>query len=409
VKTNAFALACALSATVLASCGGGGGLAAAVTPPTTGSSAQAAGIVGGATARSATTIAATPQPHVISNAVENPKAADAFVESIGVDVHLFYKGTAYADDFPAFASLLIASGIRHIRDGVIDTDWQPYYDHLNSLGAAGVHADLITSVNQSVGLISSYPAHLHSSIESFEGPNEYDRSGDPNWASTLASFQQNLYSALSSRYPIIGPSLTSEASWAAVGDLSGSLDYGNMHDYLEGHNPGASGWGAVDAFGTFASIGWNMAVAAQVSKSKAIEATETGYGDVGRFAVPPAVKAKYTVRSLLEHFNRGVRRVYLYEFLDEGNDGFGAFGLVTSTLSPKPAYVAVKTLIGHLADKGPDFVPVPLTYGRKSRATCITPSFKSATAPTLLLSGSKSPGPIRIPVSRSAFRRKRRR
>ncbi|MDB5026645.1 MAG: hypothetical protein JWO66_334 [Candidatus Eremiobacteraeota bacterium] len=369
MRTTLSVTAGILAATFLAACSGGGSTttvtpAVAATPGTTTTGTG----TGGTTPPPATPPPATPapvaQPPVaIANArTENPRQSDALADSIGVDVHLHYTGTAYADSFPAVQTLLVDSGIRHIRDGVIDTTWQPFYDHLNALGRAGVHADLITSVNQSTALLASYPSRVSDAIESFEGPNEYDRSGDPNWSATLAAFQRNLWSAFNGRYPVIGPSLTSQSAWGAVGDLSGSLDYGNMHDYFAARNPGTSGWGGTDGFGTYATIGYNMAVAAQASKAKPIYSTETGYGDVGQYAVPAAVKARYTLRTLLEQFNAGVRRTYLYEFLDEGNDGFGTYGLVTSALAPKPAYTALKTFIAHLSDKGPAFTAAPLTY-----------------------------------------------
>ncbi|MDB5026644.1 MAG: hypothetical protein JWO66_333 [Candidatus Eremiobacteraeota bacterium] len=299
---------------------------------------------------------------------ESAQPADSFVDSIGVTVHLHYTGTAYVTSYANLETLLVGSGIRHIRDGAIDTTWQPYYDHLNALGRAGVHATLVTSVNQSAAFIGSYPARVSSAIEAFEGPNEYDRSGDPNWASTLASFQRMLWTTVNGRYPVVGPSLTSASAFGAVGDLSGSLTYGNMHDYLAARNPGTGGWGGTDAFGTYATIRYNMNVAAQASKAKPIYSTETGYGDVGSYAVPPAVKAKYTLRTFLEHFNAGVRRVYLYELVDEGTDGFGTYGLLTSTLAPKPVYTAVKTMIARLSDKGTPFTPKPLTYGLQAGA-----------------------------------------
>lgn len=294
---------------------------------------------------------------------EVAKPADSFVNTIGVNTHFHYMDTPYVDAFSTIQSLLVGSGIRHIRDGAIDTTWQPYYDRLNALGSAGVKADLVTSVNQSAAFISAYPSRVLSAIESFEGPNEYDHSGDPNWASTLASFQRTLYSAVQGRYPVIGPALTGEGQYAAVGDISAAATYGNMHDYLAGRNPGTTGWGGTNMFGTYATIRYNMAVAQQTTKTKPIFATETGYGEVGSYAVPGAVKAKYTLRSFLEHFNAGVRRTYVYEFLDEGGDYFGTYGLVTWDLVPKPSYFAVKTLIGRLSDKGAYFSPKSLTYG----------------------------------------------
>ena len=70
-------------------------------------------------------------------------------------------------------------------------------------------------------------------------------------------------------------------------------------------------------------------------------------------------------RLLLEHFLRGEERVYSYELIDEFDDPGTTnpeahFGLLRRDLSPKPAYTAMKTLLGLLSDPGPAFTPAPL-------------------------------------------------
>ncbi len=81
--------------------------------------------------------------------------------------------------------------------------------------------------------------------------------------------------------------------------------------------------------------------------------------------MPEDVAGVYTPRVLLEHYLRGEKRVYTYELIDEFDDpGLtnpeAHFGLLRRDLSPKPAYTAMKNLLGLLDDPGPAFTPAPL-------------------------------------------------
>jgi hypothetical protein len=297
--------------------------------------------------------------------VQTPRSADSFVDAIGVNTHIGYGDTAYVSAWSQIQSLLIASGIRHVRDGVNGMTQTSYAD-LNALGAAGIHADLLTTIGQSTSTILAFPSIIPS-MEAYEGPNEHDISGDPNWASNLTAFQQLLYStvrgnAATSQYPVIGPSLTSESAFIAVGNISGSQSYGNLHVGFAGRNPGTVGWGATDSFGEYGSLPYNIALGKSISGSESLIVTETGYDDDSADTgyVPSPVKVRYTLRTLLECWNAGILRTYLYNFLDEGGR---QYGLLDSAANAKPVYYAVKNLIAALTDAGPSFATTPLPYG----------------------------------------------
>jgi len=298
----------------------------------------------------------------------NAVAADAFVDTIGMNVHLSYTGTCYDTGFDTLVTLMTALGVRHIRDGLIDfPSPATYYDRLNQLGMAGIRSTLITSPTQTAALVVDYPSRVANSFEAYESPNEPDLNEGADWVATTQAFQKTLYQAVKGNaatqaYPVLGPSVTSESGDTQVGDLSAYLDYGNMHNYFASFNPGTPGWGATDSFGTYGSIAWSMNIMAQVSAAKPIMTTETGWGDgTGANEVPASVKARYVTRLFLEQVRHGVVRTIEYQFCDNTGDPLD-YGIVQSDMTPKPAYAALKSLIGSLADPGPAFTLSFLDY-----------------------------------------------
>jgi hypothetical protein len=314
--------------------------------------------------------ARAPEAGPPSNAV----AADDFVDTIGMNVHLSYTGTCYDIGFDTLVTMMATLGVRHIRDGLIDfPSPATYYDRLEQLGMAGVHSTLITSPTQTAALLLDYPSRVPDSLEAYESPNEPDLNEGTDWVTTTQTFQKTLYetikaSASTKMYPVLGPSITSEMGDTEVGDLSSYLDYGNMHNYFASFNPGTPGWGATDTFGTYGSISWSKNIMAQVSGTKPIMTTETGWGDgTGANEVPAAIKARYVTRLFLEQYRQGVVRTIQYQFCDNTGDPLD-YGIVASDMTPKPAYTALVSLIGALADPGPAFPLTFLDYSLSSTA-----------------------------------------
>jgi hypothetical protein len=298
---------------------------------------------------------------------EKAVAADAFVNSIGINVHLHYADTSYGN-FAAVEKALKDLGVRHIRDGLVDTAWTPYYDRLNELGRAGIKSILITTPRESGELLVAYPGRIPESFEGYEAPNEYDLSGDKDWAGTLNSFVTRLYRAVrgnpkTAKFPVIGPSLTQAASFQKPTGTQTFFDYANLHNYFGGWNPGTRGWGASG----YGSYEWNLNLARSAWPGKPIFTTETGYfNDVSKVnGVPDAVAGTYMPRLLLEQWMHGIQRTYIYELVDLGGGrtgGDASYGLLHSDFSPKPAFTAVRSLIGLLADPGPAFVAGNLDF-----------------------------------------------
>jgi hypothetical protein len=311
---------------------------------------------------------------------EPAKSADSFVDSVGVNTHMAYFGTTY-DRQAILKEKLGAASIRHARDGAYLSSNRDYND-----AVYGRYKDFHSSIGMRFGLIvdphtenlgSVDPTKIDKiralggdSLEAFEGPNEYDLNGGNDWASVLKGYQQSLYKAVkdssSSELPVVGPSLTSREAYEAVGDLSSSVDRSNIHHYWSGRHPGTGGWGA-DGYG---STSWSLENARMMSSSNPVVATESGYHNAvcstsGHVGVPESVSAKYIPRNLLAHFDAGIERTYLYEAIDRGTDRCHLehnFGLLRSDGTEKPAYEALKNLIGLLEDPGPAFEPGSLDY-----------------------------------------------
>jgi hypothetical protein len=286
---------------------------------------------------------------------ERAQAAGKFIDSIGLNVHLSYRSTGYGDA-QRVRSLLQQLGVRHLRDGVTPGQTDVCRDD-RALAADGLRFTYITSPHPTTAQLTACTSCTGPATEAFEGLNEYDISHPPsdlNWSATVRSSQQDLYHAVKATpslagFEVSGPSLTSEAAFRAVGDLSPDLDAGNMHDYFAAHEPETSGWG----LGGYGSVAYNIRVARDVAPDKPIDSTETGYGtDRTDRTVDETAQATYLPRLLLDHFAAGVPRTFGYEFLDEGGPPFGHYGIVNSDLSPKPAYVALASLITVLRSGG---------------------------------------------------------
>ena len=308
--------------------------------------------------------AATAACQPMKGACETPVSANSIADSVGVNIHLHNAGTIY-DNFPLIQGLLTDLGVRHTRDVLVDSGWQEYYRRHIALGQLGIKCLFITSPTQSSELLASWPRRVPGAFEGYEAPNEYDISGDPNWAATLKAFVPQLYNAVKSNpatanFPVIGPSLTQPASYVQVAGLEKHFDFANMHNYFGGHNPGTPGWGA----GGYGSITYNMNDAQTAWPGKPIVTTETGYITDTRISqgIPELVEGKYAPRMILEQVLHGVTGTYVYELIDEGAGNSGAFGLARIDGSRKPAFAALKNLIATLADPGPQVLSQNLEF-----------------------------------------------
>jgi hypothetical protein len=294
------------------------------------------------------------------------RPSDAFVESVGVNVHLGYTDTPYREE-AAVRDRLLELGVRYVRDGIAQKR-PDVYRRMRELARHGVRTNLIVGdplqrwdigpLDAQLDLIAGElaPAGV---VASLEGPNEYDLAGQDNWAAPLRDYQRRFFEGVRARpalagIPVLGPSLVKRESRDQLGDVSAWLDYGNMHPYPGGREPDLD-----------AQMDDELRLASRNSASKPVQATETGYHNglrdqTGHLPASEQAVAVYLPRLYLDYFRRGVARTFAYELVDEwpdpsGTDREAAFGLLRHDFSEKPAYTALKRLLSLLSDRGPSF------------------------------------------------------
>jgi uncharacterized protein YjiK len=294
------------------------------------------------------------------------RPADSLVDFIGVNVHSWYPGTMYDQNWQGAIDAIDYIGIRYVRD-------TPYrVDRLNALTAqTGAKIDAIIHYPPARANLdfAALPVQMNNAaslagIAYLEGPNEYEWTylDDPDWASTLRSWVTQMHSIARSTpaladTPIIAPTLWDPRPLLPVENL---IDIGNYHSY-----PGVHVNSRRFNFD-------QIAARTLVGPDKPVFFTEFGYGTA--INAPPfyrgfseAADAKYMTRAIGETFLQGISRSFVYELLDSYPNPAKDFneqnmGLVRSDFTYKPSAIAVKNLITLLEDPGRPFTPGALDY-----------------------------------------------
>jgi hypothetical protein len=297
--------------------------------------------------------------------------ADAFVDSVGVNTHFSYLDTVYrylttpAPSGNTIVSALLDLGVRHIRDGAMNTRRGAERCVIyRELFARGIDVDAIIDRTATAAKIADMSACLGPALFALEGPNELDdvMKFDPAFAQADLDEMNILRTARGTAFPagvrLFGPSVVKQESALALAALRGdeiaaAIDYANGHVYFGARNPETRGWGRRSAFGVYGALTTSLAEMDSVSPGKPYVTTETGYQDdtdaTGHGHLDAATKAKYILRDVLEQWRVGAKYTYIYEFAA----GKGSWGLLDENLRPKPAYTALRNLLAILADPGP--------------------------------------------------------
>jgi hypothetical protein len=298
--------------------------------------------------------------------------ADDFVEHIGVNTHLNYLDTNYANQ-SMVADILVDIGIRHIRDNCYS--WKYFPPNWPTSVDVLTIVDSRTNGQLEFGQLSTMlnASSFQPRLAGLEGPNEYDVAGldSVTWPLMLSLWQQGLWtlknkgvnSSVLSPVPTIAPSMALGPQHAtpicASECTTQYCDYANMHSYPGGHMPTA---------GLQGNIFNNSLVVAGAGKMT--WATETGYHTAVNFrgseqqGVDERTHGVYMPRLFFSYWNTGlVHRTYSYELLDQKpspnfTDSESCYGLVRFDYTYKPAASHIKNMISLLQEKNyPTFTP----------------------------------------------------
>jgi len=295
--------------------------------------------------------------------VSRPMDARAFVDTIGVNVHLWYVGTSYGN-YVMVKRRLRELGIRHVRDGLDPGRTQTFFERVNGLGARGIKSTLIACRVEPVGrrwttYVKDAKRKLRRSLDALEGVNEPDlvAAGRADWPASARTCQREIYRQARGRafgaplrVPVLGPSV--QAPERQLGDISDRAVAAAIHSYPGGRRP--SGPDGHPFRSQMADVRKHQFRGARVP----VHATETGYHDaMNTTNVHPPLSQRgasiYMPRLFLEYARAGVARTFAYELVDEQPDpGLTDvelnYGLFESDWSYKPSAVALRNTIALL-------------------------------------------------------------
>ena len=284
---------------------------------------------------------------------------------------------------------------------------------VNPLGTNGTQSDLQSQYINNPILDSG----VGTVVDAVEGPNEPDLSWPaatgkyPRPATTYNTvgfsasggvavmpsgpeqFLSDLYSGIKNTsttqsLPVYNMPMGGSAHYASM-TLEPFCDFGNFHPYPFSGNDG--GWPLVyDTIPNYIQLGQqpsdNIDEFANAfdtyqpqTGTRPMVATESGYQTgTGAYTVSQLALAKYVPRIFTEYYRRGIKKTFLYALLDDGDDRNIANGSLNAglisfhsvdgsgnapyTLTLKPAYTALQSLIYLLADRGFTYTPGSLAY-----------------------------------------------
>ncbi len=300
-----------------------------------------------------------------------PAPADEFVASVGLCVHL--SSPPYSEMFNKVLHCTRDLGVRHLRDDLRPSDdlkrWRALFSK------AGVRAHLLVSpaTNTPAEMMDYILALDPGGVSAIEGQNEGDSSwfraqpsARPNWDAAVVAYQREIFTAVRARFPatalpVVSPTVLDyePGDMLALRAAAPFTDIVALHAYVqEEQEP--------ETTDPYAALGWYLRKMRDGFKPDApVMITEAGYR-TGPTGVSDRAAAIYLPRLLLNAFDQGILRSFIYELFDEGTDAADPepnYGLLRSDGTPKPAYHALRILLNELTDPGPAFEPAPIEIG----------------------------------------------
>ena len=321
-------------------------------------------------------------------ALTQAQASDAFVDSIGVGVHLAYSSGPYGQFDTVVKPRLSELGVRHLRDGIYTN---------SSAGSRTAFANKVLNLKQTLGIsftalysgdsmavVNASIQEMLPALVAVEGANESDLGqfnfsynggrfpglldgGNSTAGNGTRGYQQDLYELVKNHanpavraLPVIQASMGWGGNSPTLGDLTAYTDFGNMHAYTAN----------ADAPGSALSS-WHIPYARNITNtSKPLVCTESGYSVN---SVSAWAQARYYPRILAEHWRTGVKRTFLYELLDAEDNGVahGGFGLCRADGTKRESFEAVKRMIQFFSDPGTPFTAGSLDYSLTGGASTV--------------------------------------
>jgi hypothetical protein len=284
-------------------------------------------------------------------AAEPLRAAD-LAARIGVNVHIEYTDSAYADAGRTLAVLKFL-GVNLVRDAAPDPHNQGQASY-GELAQAGVRFDLFvnggdlsTAVAGLAALQTRYPGAVHA----IEGPNEINNhavfafAGLTDKHTAATAYQAALYAAVKAN-PILKP--VPVLAFTDYPATPGACDVANFHSYPDGRGPPGD------------RLAKDAADALAVAPDRRLVDTEFGYFTQ---PIPGALsqrgQARLILTGLLDNAANGVAETYLYQLLDaypdpSAQDSEKHYGLFDIDSRPKVSAQMLRRLLTLLHDDAPN-------------------------------------------------------
>jgi hypothetical protein len=287
-------------------------------------------------------------------------STENFINSIGINTHLDFS--AYSSQLTTVIADLQYIGVKNIRDSAnSSTDlgttgsWQQVANATGAKFDAYLGEGSVATMES--GLANAVTLAKQGILNFIEGGNEEDQSYATSLGNSLAktaAYQQTVYTtAHALGISVINMSFgtgwgtSSTGDYGTVGNLASYADYANAHTYFGTGNTPLSTIDTLNSDAQLAAVG------------KPVITTEMGWYTTGSTTDASAVsvteQAKYMMDGLLDAYQAGDAKTYLYELLDEGTSATNTednFGLFYANGTAKPAAIALHNMTTLLADSG---------------------------------------------------------
>jgi hypothetical protein len=279
---------------------------------------------------------------------ETVRSSAAFVDNIGINTHVDFNWSAYAD-FEQVKHALSWLGVRNVRDAIDNPADPPRFSVLAH--DLGVKFDLFVAPGALGGWQLQQMRQHPELIRFVEGANEADQFAQTynglTGSAAARTIQADLHAMATTHLPgvkVIQSSLGNVDHFATALPDPDHADLGNAHIFFgSGNAPGDGDW-----------IDHLRDLAKKITPGRNVVVTETGYytsaNENDPHAVSPAVQAKYLLATLFEEVRAGLGPIYVYELVDQQPDPAGTnpqlhFGLFNNNWQPKPAAGALRNLL----------------------------------------------------------------